>query len=46
MVGALKQCLKDAVLDNRVPNTREALLALLDQEAAKRGLNHKAHEEA
>ncbi len=46
MVGALKQCLKDAVLDNRVPNTREALLTLLDQEAAKRGLKHKAHEEA
>ena len=28
-VGVLKQTLKDAVLDNRVPNEREPLLALL-----------------
>ncbi len=32
-VGALKQCLKDAVLDNRVPNEREALMALLMDKA-------------
>ena len=38
MVGTLKQCLKDAVLDNRVENTREALLTLLDSEAARRGM--------
>ncbi len=41
IVGALKLCLKDAVLDNRVENTHEALLALLDSEAAKRGLETK-----
>ena len=28
-VGALKQCLKDAVLDNKVENEREPLMALL-----------------
>ena len=37
-VGALKQCLKDAVLDNRVPNEREALMELLKKKAAQMGL--------
>ena len=32
-VGALKQCLKDAVLDNRVPNEREPLMQLLMEKA-------------
>ena len=33
-VGTLKQTLKDAVLDNQVPNEREPLLALLRKKAA------------
>ena len=37
-VGVLKQFLKDAVLDNRVANEREPLLALLSQKAAEMGL--------
>lgn len=37
-VGALKQCLKDAVLDNRVPNEREPLMALLLDKARAMGL--------
>ena len=37
-VGALKQCLKDAVLDNKVPNERGPLMELLMQKAAKMGL--------
>ncbi|MBP1541785.1 MAG: HD domain-containing protein [Prevotella sp.] len=37
-VGVLKQYLKDAVLDNRVPNEREALMGLLEQKAAQMGL--------
>ena len=37
-VGMLKQCLKDAVLDNRVPNEREPLMELLRQQARKMGL--------
>lgn len=37
-VGVLKQTLKDAVLDNRVPNEREPLLALLREKAKKLGL--------
>ncbi len=37
-VGTLKQTLKDAVLDNRVPNEREPLMALLMQKAADMGL--------
>jgi len=37
-VGALKQCLKDAVLDNKVPNEREPLMALLAEKAEKMGL--------
>ena len=32
-VGILKQTLKDAVLDNQVPNEREPLMALLMQKA-------------
>ena len=37
-VGVLKQTLKDAVLDNRVPNERELLLALLREKAKELGL--------
>ena len=37
-VGELKQYLKDAVLDNRVPNEREPLMQLLLQKAAEMGI--------
>lgn len=37
-VGALKQCLKDAVLDNKVENEREPLMQLLMQKARQMGL--------
>lgn len=37
-VGELKQTLKDAVLDNRVPNEREPLLQLLMEKAREMGL--------
>lgn len=37
-VGALKQTLKDAVLDNRVPNEREPLMRLLREKAKEMGL--------
>ncbi|WP_288055334.1 CCA tRNA nucleotidyltransferase [Xylanibacter rodentium] len=37
-VGTLKQTLKDAVLDNRVPNEREPLMALLMEKAREMGL--------
>ena len=37
-VGILKQYLKDAVLDNKVENEREPLLALLDEKAKELGL--------
>jgi tRNA nucleotidyltransferase len=37
-VGTLKQTLKDAVLDNRVPNEREPLMQLLMQKAKQMGL--------
>lgn len=37
-VGTLKQTLKDAVLDNRVPNEREPLMALLMEKARELGL--------
>ena len=37
-VGALKQCLKDAVLDNKVENQREPLMQLLMQKAKSMGL--------
>lgn len=37
-VGTLKQCLKDAVLDNRVANEREALMQLLMEKAKQMDL--------
>lgn len=37
-VGTLKQTLKDAVLDNKVPNEREPLMQLLMQKAKEMGL--------
>lgn len=37
-VGMLKQALKEAVLDNRVPNEREPLMALLMEKARQMGL--------
>lgn len=37
-VGTLKQTLKDAVLDNRVPNEREQLMNLLMKKAKEMGL--------
>ena len=37
-VGALKQCLKDAVLDNKVENERGPLMKLLMQKAKSMGL--------
>ena len=37
-VGELKKALKEAVLDNRVPNEREPLMELLKQKAAEMGL--------
>lgn len=37
-VGELKQTLKDAVLDNRVPNEREALMRLLLEKGQQMGL--------
>ena len=37
-VGVLKQSLKDAVLDNKVPNDREPLLELLHKKAKSMGL--------
>lgn len=37
-VGELKQTLKDAVLDNKVPNEREPLMQLLMQKAKEMGL--------
>lgn len=37
-VGTLKQTLKDAVLDNRVPNEREPLMALLMEKAHSMGI--------
>lgn len=38
VVGQLKACLKDAVLDNQVPNEREPLLQLLHTKAHQLGL--------
>ncbi|MBQ8046636.1 MAG: HD domain-containing protein [Prevotella sp.] len=38
-VGLLKKALKDAVLDNRVPNEREPLMELLMQTAGEMGLH-------
>ena len=40
-VGLLKQWLKDAVLDNRVPNEREPLMRLLVDKASEMGLQTK-----
>lgn len=40
-VGELKKCLKQAVLDNVVPNEREPLMKLLEQKAAEMGLERK-----
>lgn len=37
-VGVLKQYLKDAVLDNKVENEREPLMALLMEKAKSMGL--------
>lgn len=37
-VGVLKQALKDAVLDNQVPNEREPLMKLLQEKAHEMGL--------
>lgn len=37
-VGVLKQCLKDAVLDNQVENEREPLMQLLLEKAKEMGL--------
>lgn len=37
-VGQIKQYLKDAVLDNRVPNEREPLMTLLMEKAKEMGL--------
>ncbi len=37
-VGTIKQALKDAVLDNRVPNEREPLMALLMEKARSMGI--------
>lgn len=38
VVGTLKQCLKDAVLDNQVANEREPLMELLMEKAKELGL--------
>ena len=38
-VGVLKQALKDAVLDNQVPNEREPLMQLLIEKAQEMGLH-------
>ncbi len=40
-VGILKQTLKDAVLDNKVPNEREPLMKLLEAKAKAMGIGHK-----
>ena len=40
-VGELKKTLKDAVLDNRVPNEREPLMQLLREKAREMGLSAK-----
>ena len=37
-VGLLKKAMKDAVLDNSVPNEREPLMALLQAKATEMGL--------
>ena len=40
-VGMLKQTLKDAVLDNRVPNEREPLMQLLLRKAEEVGITKR-----
>ena len=42
IVGTLKQTLKDAVLDNKVPNEREPLMQLLKRKAKSLGLEDMA----
>ena len=42
-VGTLKQTLKDAVLDNKVPNEREPLMQLLMEKARQMGLKPINH---
>ena len=37
-VGELKTAMKDAILDNTVPNEREALLQLLQKKAQEMGI--------
>ena len=37
-VGLLKKSLKEAILDNKVPNEREPLLKLLNETAKELGL--------
>ena len=39
--GELKKCLKQAVLDNVVPNEREPLMKLLEKKAAEMGLERQ-----
>ena len=41
VVGQLKQTLKDAVLDNKVPNEREPLMKLLKEKAKSLGLEER-----
>lgn len=45
-VGTLKMVLKNAVLDNDVPNEREPLLALLKEKAESMGLKVKANNDS
>ena len=45
-VGILKQTLKNAVLDNVVPNEREPLMALLEKTAAEMGLHKNSFSDA
>ncbi len=40
-VGTLKQTLKDAVLDNKVPNEREPLMKLLEEKAKVMGITRR-----
>lgn len=44
-VGTLKQCLKNAVLDNQVANEREPLMALLLEKAAAMGLKPRSEKD-
>ena len=40
-VGVLKTIIKDAILDGKIPNERNAALQLLYQEAEKLGLKRQ-----